>query len=342
MINPSLILVPSSCRDSEVSITLHHPGEAIVILKTVQGLSSLSFTVTVSGAVFFTGSGYILITSRAMAYWIEGAKRLVMRNYGVIMSLLIHMLLLSIPLSATVTRFPAQGFGDVEFSLIDGGVSPAGTPELAVSGGSVERKEAPRPPETGRKAEEKVRRKKEMKPEAASRQPGGRPEAAAADVRPDAVRPAEKEGETEVRSVTGSEEEQDESAVDMPPVQAEDGGQGPVPEVKTRDAPQGGASGKPAVAEFGSAEGPAFVRRVIPEYPWMARRTGREGRVLLKLTIDETGRLLDVVVVEKAGYGFDREAVRAVRRSTFRPAVRNGIPVKSEALLYVRFELEER
>ncbi|HDH01623.1 MAG TPA: energy transducer TonB, partial [Nitrospirae bacterium] len=75
-------------------------------------------------------------------------------------------------------------------------------------------------------------------------------------------------------------------------------------------------------------------------YPWIARKMGREGRVLLRLTIDETGRLLDVVVVEKAGFGFDREAVKAVRLSTFRPAVRNGMPVKSEALLYVKFEFE--
>jgi len=44
MINPSLILVPTSGRDSEVSITLHHPGEAFVILKTVQGQSCLSFS----------------------------------------------------------------------------------------------------------------------------------------------------------------------------------------------------------------------------------------------------------------------------------------------------------
>ena len=34
----SLILVPASGRDSEVIITPHHPGEAKVIIKTVQTL----------------------------------------------------------------------------------------------------------------------------------------------------------------------------------------------------------------------------------------------------------------------------------------------------------------
>jgi len=39
MTDSSLILVQASGLDSEVSITLHHPGEAFVILKTVQTLS---------------------------------------------------------------------------------------------------------------------------------------------------------------------------------------------------------------------------------------------------------------------------------------------------------------
>ncbi len=39
MTESSLILVPASGRDSEESITLHHPGEDFVILKTVQTLS---------------------------------------------------------------------------------------------------------------------------------------------------------------------------------------------------------------------------------------------------------------------------------------------------------------
>ncbi len=39
MTDSSLILVPASGRDSEASITIHRPGEAFVILKTVQSLS---------------------------------------------------------------------------------------------------------------------------------------------------------------------------------------------------------------------------------------------------------------------------------------------------------------
>jgi protein TonB len=90
---------------------------------------------------------------------------------------------------------------------------------------------------------------------------------------------------------------------------------------------------------FGSAAGPNFVRREIPEYPFAAKRMNKEGRVLLKLTIDERGKLLHVEVVEAAGFGFTESAVEAVRKSTYRPAVLNGRPVLSKALLPVRFRL---
>jgi protein TonB len=72
----------------------------------------------------------------------------------------------------------------------------------------------------------------------------------------------------------------------------------------------------------------------------MARKLGREGRVVLKLTIDEKGNLSDIEVIEKAGYGFTEAAVEAVRKSTFFPAKKNGKPIASRALLPIRFQLE--
>jgi protein TonB len=66
---------------------------------------------------------------------------------------------------------------------------------------------------------------------------------------------------------------------------------------------------------------------------------GKEGRVLLRLTIDEKGKLLSAEVMEDAGYGFADAALEAVRQSRFRPAIRDGKAVKSRALLPVRFVL---
>lgn len=92
--------------------------------------------------------------------------------------------------------------------------------------------------------------------------------------------------------------------------------------------------------EFGSANAPSFVKKVMPEYPRFAKRLGKEGKVVLRLFIDEHGRLVNVEIIEKAGYGFDEASVNAVKASTFRPAKLNGHPVACKALLPVRFKLE--
>ena len=103
---------------------------------------------------------------------------------------------------------------------------------------------------------------------------------------------------------------------------------------------EGGGTGTgPHLTEFGSATGPAFLRRVVPVYPEQARRRGQEGKVLLRLTIDERGNLLKVEVLEGAGFGFEEAAVEAVKRSSFRPASIEGKPAPSIARLPIRFVL---
>ncbi|HBR22592.1 MAG TPA: hypothetical protein DD713_08545 [Nitrospiraceae bacterium] len=104
---------------------------------------------------------------------------------------------------------------------------------------------------------------------------------------------------------------------------------------------KGNNSGRDIVeGEFGSINGPSFLKMVKPEYPRFARRLGKEGKVVLRLFIDGHGRLVSVEIVEKAGHGFDEASVNAVKASTFRPAKLNGHPVACKALLPVRFKLE--
>ncbi len=95
----------------------------------------------------------------------------------------------------------------------------------------------------------------------------------------------------------------------------------------------------PVQRDFGDQGGPAFDTRVLPEYPHSARRTGREGTVLLSLHIDARGVLTRATVVQSAGRDLDRAALRAVRASTFTPARRHGRAVASTATLPIRFEL---
>lgn len=91
--------------------------------------------------------------------------------------------------------------------------------------------------------------------------------------------------------------------------------------------------------EFGAINGPSFLYRDMPSYPLIAKRLGKEGKILLRLTIDERGKLLDIEVIEGANYGFTEAAIDAVKKSTFLPAKINGKPVMSKALLTIRFIL---
>lgn len=93
-------------------------------------------------------------------------------------------------------------------------------------------------------------------------------------------------------------------------------------------------------AEFGSTYGPKFLYREIPVYPPIARRLGKEGRVVLRLTLNEKGELINVEVIEGAPYGFTESAVEAVKKSKFSPATKNGKPVACRAILPVRFVLK--
>jgi protein TonB len=99
----------------------------------------------------------------------------------------------------------------------------------------------------------------------------------------------------------------------------------------------GSGSGESA---FGSAGGPGFIHQELPHFPRRAQAQGKEGTVVLRLTVDHMGRLSHVAVASSAGNGFDEEAIRAIQKSTFSPAVRNGRPVNCVALLSVRFQLE--
>jgi protein TonB len=102
----------------------------------------------------------------------------------------------------------------------------------------------------------------------------------------------------------------------------------------------GGGAGNLIETRFGAFVAPAFLHKEMPIYPMMARKLGREGMVILKLTIDEKGNLSDVEVIKKADYGFTEAAVEAVKKSTFLPAKKDGKPIASRALLPIRFKLE--
>jgi len=96
-----------------------------------------------------------------------------------------------------------------------------------------------------------------------------------------------------------------------------------------------------AIAQQGPVRTVAsYAHNPKPAYPTEARRRNQEGLVLLLVEVSAQGRASGVTVRESSGFRIlDKAALRAVRGWTFRPALRNGVPVASTVEVPVRFFL---
>ena len=94
-----------------------------------------------------------------------------------------------------------------------------------------------------------------------------------------------------------------------------------------------------SLIKFGAPGGPGIVRLALPRYPSEARRLGKEGVVILRLSLDEAGTVYEVEILQGAGFGMDEASREAVLLSRFRPANFKGRSVASQAILPIRFKL---
>ncbi len=84
---------------------------------------------------------------------------------------------------------------------------------------------------------------------------------------------------------------------------------------------------------------PQFVSMPNPRYPEIAKRTNRSATVVVPILVDENGNVTQTKPpAQKAGFGFDDAALDAARRASFRPATKNGVPVKMWMELSVVFK----
>ena len=196
-------------------------------------------------------------------------------------------------------------------------------PESVAAPKTVEPPERPVPPIQHPKREPPVPRKKPVPV------PKPVPAASVPKVQPDSEMSSNKPPETAVEAQAASPAAESASAESSPSDDsaAHSGGRNV------------GGHDHAVESSVGAMGGPHFIQRSVPKYPRMAQRLGVEGSVLLRLAIDASGKLTSVEVLNGAGNGFDEEAVQAVKRSTFAPAVRNGRPVRCLALLKIRFQL---
>ncbi len=86
---------------------------------------------------------------------------------------------------------------------------------------------------------------------------------------------------------------------------------------------------------------PVVERAPAPVYPPIALRQHAEGAVELNVLVDEKGTVVDAQVVQGAPgrAGLNEAALDSVKRRRYRPATKDGVPVKVWMSVRVKFEL---
>ncbi len=84
--------------------------------------------------------------------------------------------------------------------------------------------------------------------------------------------------------------------------------------------------------------------KVEPKYPEILRQTRIEGSVLLEVVILKDGTIdpNQITVIRSSHEYFEQEAIKAVKKWRFKPALQNGIPVDVYFYLEVQFTLRKR
>ena len=98
---------------------------------------------------------------------------------------------------------------------------------------------------------------------------------------------------------------------------------------------------KDAVAVKGDLKPPKLVKKVNPVYPEGARKKGVQGIVILEVKIDESGKVMDAMVLRSVP-GLDQAAIEAIKQWIYEPMLIQGKPVKAIFTVTVAFKLGEK
>lgn len=112
--------------------------------------------------------------------------------------------------------------------------------------------------------------------------------------------------------------------------------------------PSASAPGEPALPRAGGDtprfwafdDEPELVEFAAPRYPRLAREAGIEGRVLVRVRVDERGRVVDAVVVASdVTPAMEEAALHAARACRFKAARQRDVPVSAHVTIPFAFSL---
>ena len=100
------------------------------------------------------------------------------------------------------------------------------------------------------------------------------------------------------------------------------------------------ASREPILRVGGGVSPPRLLTDPEPEYSELARKLGHQGVCVLWLVVGSDGKPRDIKVARVLGLGLDDQAIAAVRKWTFQPALKDGKPVAVQINVEVNYHLD--
>ena len=123
--------------------------------------------------------------------------------------------------------------------------------------------------------------------------------------------------------------------VQLPPIEAPPAP--PAPVAVAPPAPPAPPAPEPVTPPSFNA---AYLNNPAPAYPPASRRMGEEGRVILRVHVNESGVPAEIQVRTSSGFDrLDAAARETVRQWKFVPARRGGAPVAAWVLVPISFSL---
>ena len=120
-------------------------------------------------------------------------------------------------------------------------------------------------------------------------------------------------------------------------LQMEDGGKVSLQVLRVPPSPLTQPGAQPVYRPGGGVSNPIPISRPEPQYTEEARKAKWGGTVLLSVVIDENGATKSIKVLKPLGMGLDEKAIEAVSQWTFKPGLKDGVPVPVAAQIEVTF-----
>jgi protein TonB len=104
-------------------------------------------------------------------------------------------------------------------------------------------------------------------------------------------------------------------------------------------AGSGGNTGGGVYSVGGGVSKPVLLFEPDAEFSEEARKAKFSGNVEVHCVVDETGHTSRISVTRGVGMGLDQKAIEAVQQYKFKPAMKDGKPVKVDVYIDVNFQI---